>query len=136
MQQMKGMSTKNDTTKRTRSSLDQNSSRKLERFSTKSSTSREMQVRHINVTMKAMFSRMKSLQEGAVISFNQVGDSHQQKEPTECNKCKGPLRNSESKEQQTPVCLQKDNAAQTEFWRNAHKVPWSPAWRKQTRGEG
>ncbi|XP_070851452.1 uncharacterized protein [Drosophila suzukii] len=82
-----------------------------------------MQVRHINVTMKAMFSRVKSLQEGAVISFNQVGDSHQQKETTECNKCKGPLRNSESKEQQTPVCLQKDNAAQTEFWRNATQGP-------------
>jgi len=82
-----------------------------------------MQVRHINVTMKAMFSRMKSLQEGAVISFIQVGDSHQQKEPTECNKCKGPLRNSESKKQNTPVCLQKDNAAQTEFWRNATQGP-------------
>jgi len=82
-----------------------------------------MQVRHINVTMKAMFSRMKSLQEGAVISFSQVGDSHQQKEHTECNKCKGPLRNSESKEQQTPACLQKDNAAQTEFWRNAAQGP-------------
>jgi len=34
-----------------------------------------MQVRHINVTMKALFSRIKSLQEGAVISFSQVGDS-------------------------------------------------------------
>jgi len=87
--------------------------------------------------MKAMFSRMKSLQEGAVISFNQVGDSHQQKEPTECNKCKGPLRNSESKEQQTPVCLQKDtSAAQTDPWRrlsqpgtvlNGGKPPTSPA---------
>jgi len=49
-----------------------------------------MQVRHINVTMKAMFSRVKSLKEEAVISFSQVGDSHQQQEPTECNKCKGP----------------------------------------------
>jgi len=68
-----------------------------------------MQVRHINVSMKAMFSRMKSLQEGAVISFNQVGEPSKKK--TECNKCKSPLRNSESKEQQTPVCLQKDNAA-------------------------
>jgi len=86
--------------------------------------------------MKAMFSRMKSLQEGAVIPFNQVGDSHQQKEPTECNKCKGPLVNSESKGQQTPVCLQKDNAAQTEFWRNATRGPMltsaaqTDPWRK------
>jgi len=46
-----------------------------------------MQVRHINVTMKAMFSGMKTLQEGALISFSSAKRAHE----------------TQSKEQQTPV---------------------------------
>lgn len=97
--------------KRTRSSQDRNRSQSLERSSTKSFASR-MTCRCVKVTIKTMFSTMKSLN----------GSRHKCTQSSLEPPPRAPKRaHGVHKEQQTPYSHKEENATQNDFWRYVTK---------------